>query len=986
METTTIVFTVFLVLVSFISRIEFTSCKRVANLSCIESERQALIAFKESLVDPSNRLSSWVGEDCCAWEGVGCSKRSGHVVKLNLRNPNPFDTVSALSNDNYAQEYVKTCLGGELNPSLLELKHLTRLDLSMNMFSGIPIPNSIGSFSNLKYLNLSFAGFGGEVAYHLGNLSSLQYLDLSVLLYSDLLYYELSIDDLQWISMLPELQVLRLSGVNLEKPSRWLQAINMLPSLIELRLDNCQLYHILPSLQVNFTSLVTLDLHENFLNSTIPPWLFNITNLEYLDLSHNSFLGFIPEEIEHTKFLEVLDLSRNSLRGKIPKNISNLCNLHEFSVNENRISGDIFNILGRSSRCALQSLEHLSLSINGLTGQIPHDLRQFQNLKYLDLSGNKLNGSVPESIGQLQSLEVLKLSNNSLKGTISEHHFSNLSSLFELNMESNTLAFNVSSSWIPPFQLAFIYLSSCEMGPQFPKWLQTQTQLSEISMANAGITDVLPDWFNNISSQSYYLKLSNNQIHGPLPSFPQIYERHIFLDSNKFDGPLPVFHADVILLDLSDNLLSDYIPQSIGYMMPEMFILRLSNNKFIGTLPESLCQMESLQVLDVSKNQLTGKFPRCWNNSERLTVIDVSENSFSGLIPWSLGSIPSLQSIHLHENKFYGELPESLKNLTNLQTLDLGHNAFYGVIPSWLGENLASLRFLSLESNHFVGEIPLQICNLSALQLLNLAQNNLNGTIPHCFRNFTSMIVGTEDLKQRYPIYQENILLSIKVKAFDLAWLEHEHVFRDPNSAFHSLIRKSKMISSLRVLDLSRNALQGEIVKNLSNLCNLHEFYSIENRIHGDISNTLGSSSTCALQSLELESQHKSTDRKSLGGKMVKIGNLKLLESLDLAGNELAGNQLQTLDDPSVYLGNSKLCGYPLKSCSEDKPSSNGGHEDVNENRGKDILTICGGNGGHGGNAYFQVVADLLLVISNSGGKGSLAEEEVFFWKRWQLS
>ncbi|KAK6931646.1 Leucine-rich repeat [Dillenia turbinata] len=434
--------------------------------------------------------------------------------------------------------------------------------------------------------------------------------------------------------MLAKLQVLNLSGVNLKRSSRWLEAINMLPSLFELRLDYCHLYHILPNLQINFTSLASLDLQGNFFSSTIPPWLFNITNIEFLDLSYNSFSGFIPEEIENTKFLRVLDLSGNALQGKIPKNISNLCNLREFSVNKNRISGDISNI-----------------------------------------------------------------------------------------------------------------------------------------------------------------------IHGSLPSFsnPQIYERHIFLDSNKFDGPLPIFYGDVTVLDLSDNLLSGYIPQSIGYMMPELFILRVSNNKFIGTLPESLCQMESLRVLDVSKNQLTGKLPECWNSSERLTVIDASENSFSGQIPWSLGSIPSLQSIHLQENKFLGELPESLKNLTNLQTLDIGHNAFYGVIPSWLGENLASLRFLSLESNNFAGEIPLQLCNLNALQLLNLAQNNLNGTIPHCFRNFTSMIVGTEALEQK-------------------------------------------------------NAPQGEIPKSLSKLCNLHEFYSSENRIRGDISNILGSSSTCALRSLELSS------------------------------------------------------------------------------------------------------------------------------------
>ena len=99
-------------------------------IRCIETERQALLTLKQHLYDPSNRLASWVGEDCCKWSGIVCHHITGHVRKLILRRPPLIaDYYFRYSREDF-DAHQKTLLGGKISPSLLNLKcnnlHRTR--------------------------------------------------------------------------------------------------------------------------------------------------------------------------------------------------------------------------------------------------------------------------------------------------------------------------------------------------------------------------------------------------------------------------------------------------------------------------------------------------------------------------------------------------------------------------------------------------------------------------------------------------------------------------------------------------------------------------------------------------------------------------------------------------------------------------------------------------------------------------------------------
>ncbi|GKA66419.1 leucine-rich repeat protein [Tanacetum coccineum] len=72
--------------------------------------------------------------------------------------------------------------------------------------------------------------------------------------------------------------------------------------------------------------------------------------------------------------------------------------------------------------------------------------------------------------------------------------------------------------------------------------------------------------------------------------------------------------------------------------------------------------------------------------------------------------------------------------------------------------------------------------------------------------------------------------------------------------------------------------------------------------------------SLSALVGLNLSNNHLN------GGIPDSIGKMKALTSLDFSGNHLTGSQLQTLMDPSIYVGNRYLCGAPLpKNCSNNE-------------------------------------------------------------------
>nr|XP_043618459.1 receptor-like protein EIX1 [Erigeron canadensis] len=961
-----------------------------SNITCNQRERQSLLEFREGLSDNSNRLSTWTGLECCEWEGVGCGRRHGHVVKLDLRSP--------LSTWNDHPLYTNKLLEGKVSPSLINLEHLRYLDLSMNNFSGQNIPEFFGSFKYLEYLDLSYSGFSGVVPPHLGNLSRLQYLNLNV---AD--RYEVSLivkDDLRWVSLLLSLKHLDLSGITIGKHIDWFHPVNMLPSLLTLNLTRCDIN--IPSIKsFNFTSLNSLDLYGNNITSTIPVWLSNLTSLVILRLKENNFHGRIPDSIGNLSSLSLLSLSYNQLSGPIPLSLGGLSSLRELALYENQLSGSIPESIGQ-----LSMLEKLYLECNKLSGSIPESIGQLTRLQVLALSDNQLSGSIPESIGQLTRLQVLALYDNQLSGSIPES-IGQLSMLEKLYLDDNQLSGSIPESIGQLSMLEKLYLVCNKLSGSIPESIGQLTRLQVLALDFNQLSGSIPASLGQLSNLQY-LSLWGNQLSGvvseihftklnnltwlrlednPLtlnvsPRWIPPFQLKFFLASSCNIGPrfpslirnsthLEVLHlsnssirdripewfesisSHLRDLDLSDNQISGNLPRILGSTnLPHSGLLYviLNKNRFTGSVQTHLCELLSIKVLDLSDNNFSGVLPKCLGSLIQLQAMDLTCNTITGAIPNSLGSLLYLRSLHLGNNKFEGNLPVVLQNLTNLVTFDIGNNLLTGNIPYWIGKKLSKLKILNLHSNKFMGKIPLELCQNNDLQYLNLANNNLTGTVPHCFCNLTGMIM----INDKFVNYDIDIVNN--------SYIQYNSSTRYEESIVSYIkgiqLKYTKNARFLISLDLSSNRLIGEIPDVLMKLVALKNLNLSRNLLSGQIPITIGNLKQ--MESLDLSANKLSGQIPS------SLSSLNFLSYLNLSFNNLSGpvptgNHLETLGDPyTIYEGNIELCGSSLlRSCK--KNNSSDAHAGKNE-----------GNEGSQGWSWFYAGMVSGFVVGFMGLVGSL--------------
>nr|XP_048332984.1 probable LRR receptor-like serine/threonine-protein kinase At3g47570 [Ziziphus jujuba var. spinosa] len=599
-----------------------------------------------------------------------------------------------------------------------------------------------------------------------------------------------------------------------------------------------------------------------------------------LNISYMNIHGTISPQIGNLSFLRVLNLSCNSFGGPIPETVGRLRLLRVLNFRDNQLDGSIPSTINAQM---LTKLEILDLQYNHLVGTIPPSVLNFTTLKGISLSSNRISASISNDIcRRLPKLEILLLSFNPLGGHIPTS-LRLCRNLQQLELRENRLTGSIPTNLGCLSHLKYLNLYTNRLTGRIPASLGNLSNLESLLLGNNSLFGEIPAELGQLSNFIYLDAWSNN-LSGRFPPglFNLSFLEIMSFSENHLSGNLPELTGlrqpvpELRELSLRVNQFSGRIPDSISNTLM-LKIMEFSDNSFNGPVPMTLGDLRYIESLSVENNTLTNHpsqkelhFLTSLTHCHQLRVLGIGSNPVKGAPPESIGYLStSLEIFVIDSSQIQGVLPYQIGNLSGLLGFDVSSNDLVGAIPSSIG-NLKNLQRLYLYGNKFQGNLPNEVCQLTSLSEFTVAENKLYGPIPFCIGNLTTV---------NRISFSSNAFTSIPHTMWQLSsvWLINLS-FNSLNGYLPPEIEKLVM---LQIFDVSENQLSATIPETLSNLKMLQLLNLSANAFQGNIPTSIVD--LASLESLDLSSNN-------LSGIIPKsLEKLRYLNFLNLSFNMLSG-------------------------------------------------------------------------------------------------
>lgn len=270
-----------------------------------------------------------------------------------------------------------------------------------------------------------------------------------------------------------------------------------------------------------------------------------------------------------------------------------------------------------------------------------------------------------------------------------------------------------SLSWDLPY-LETLDLSGNFFSGSLPYSFSNLTRLRRLALSGNSFSGSIPASIGSLANLEE-LFLDNNHLDGSIPpSLNNLVSlNRLEIQANRLGGEFPKLDSlnSLYYLDASNNAITGQIPSTFPASLIQ---ISMRNNSLVGTVPETIQQLGSLQVLDLSHNQLGDSVSWYLFNHPSLQQLTLSFNQFSSLqTPNSIGIQSQLIAVDLSNNNLQGPLPSFMALMPKLSALSLENNKFTGMIPTQYaykvavpGSGVSPLVRLLLGGNYLFGPLP----------------------------------------------------------------------------------------------------------------------------------------------------------------------------------------------------------------------------------------------------------------------------------------